>query len=72
MVNNVTMSYRCDVRFSSRPTGELLLDLYRPASASGAVPVIVWLHGGGWFTGDRTLELKPGRSTRDLTDEEIT
>ncbi|GAB04152.1 alpha/beta hydrolase fold domain-containing protein [Gordonia amarae] len=49
------MSYRCDVRFSSRPTGELLLDLYRPASASGAVPVIVWLHGGGWFTGDRTL-----------------
>lgn len=32
----------------------LLLDLYRPSGA-GPVPVVLWLHGGGWFTGDRTL-----------------
>jgi len=43
-----------DVAFASRPTGELLLDLYRPA-IEAPVPVIVWLHGGGWFTGDRSL-----------------
>ena len=41
--------------FTRRDTGDLLLDLYRPLSAGAPVPVIVWLHGGGWFTGDRTL-----------------
>lgn len=41
--------------FARRDTGELLLDLYRPAAAGADVPVVVWLHGGGWFTGDRTL-----------------
>ncbi|MHC5560928.1 alpha/beta hydrolase fold domain-containing protein [Kocuria sp. U4B] len=42
------------VVFARRPTGDLLLDLYRP-DVAGPVPVILWLHGGGWFTGDRTL-----------------
>lgn len=41
--------------FARRDTSDLLLDLYRPPSARAPVPVIVWLHGGGWFTGDRTL-----------------
>ncbi len=44
-----------DVVFSCRTTGDLVLDLYRPATADSPVPVVVWLHGGGWFTGDRTL-----------------
>jgi acetyl esterase/lipase len=38
----------------ARPEGHsLLLDLYLPDSASGPVPVIVWVHGGGWEAGDR-------------------
>lgn len=32
-----------------------LLDLHIPLTDAGAVPVVLWLHGGGWFTGDRTL-----------------
>src|SRR5699024_2174104 len=40
--------------YASRSTGDLALDLYQPATDS-AVPVVIWLHGGGWFTGDRTL-----------------
>ncbi|MFM8528506.1 MAG: hypothetical protein ACKOD2_02310, partial [Ilumatobacteraceae bacterium] len=28
------------------------LDLYIPAGC-GAVPVVVWVHGGGWRTGDK-------------------
>ena len=44
-----------DLVFAQRKTGDLLLDLYRPPAAETPVPVIVWLHGGGWFTGDRTL-----------------
>ena len=41
--------------FAHRPTGDLLLDLFLPASHEGPVPVVLWVHGGGWFTGDRTL-----------------
>lgn len=40
--------------YAHRTTGDLALDLYRPA-ADHPVPVVIWLHGGGWFTGDRTL-----------------
>ena len=40
--------------FAHRATGDLLLDLHRPAT-NHPVPVVLWLHGGGWFTGDRTL-----------------
>lgn len=32
-----------------------LLDVYRPADSSQALPVIVSVHGGGYFYGDRTL-----------------
>ncbi|HET7845663.1 MAG TPA: alpha/beta hydrolase [Xanthomonadales bacterium] len=32
----------------------LRMDVYR-ANAAGPRPVVVWLHDGGWLTGDRTL-----------------
>ncbi|MBF6196256.1 alpha/beta hydrolase [Nocardia implantans] len=43
--------------FATRPEGPLLLDLYRPRHGASRLPhpVVVWVHGGGWFTGDRTL-----------------
>ncbi len=38
----------------ARPNGySLLLDLYLPENASGAVPVVVWVHGGGWKNGSK-------------------
>ncbi|GAA1440341.1 hypothetical protein GCM10009602_12900 [Nocardiopsis tropica] len=43
-----------EVVFARRDTGDLLLDLYRPASAERPVPVVLWVHGGGWYAGDRT------------------
>lgn len=42
-----------DVPFAHPDTGPLLLNLYHPGSP--VAPVVLWLHGGGWFTGDRTL-----------------
>lgn len=44
-----------DIVFADRSTGALLLDLYTPAEAVKPTPVVIWLHGGAWLTGDRTL-----------------
>lgn len=41
--------------YASRPGADLLLDLYLPTSPiRRPVPVIVFLHGGGWSGGTRT------------------
>jgi acetyl esterase/lipase len=43
------------VTYAVRDGHELVLDLYTPAAAAGArLPVIVFLHGGGWAGGTRT------------------
>jgi len=40
-----------------------VLDIYTPADAKG-LPVIFWIHGGGWQTGDKTsVQEKPGAFT---------
>lgn len=40
----------------TRPGGSpQLLDLYLPQGVARPLPVIVWLHGGGWRLGDRRL-----------------
>jgi len=40
----------------------LLLDLFIPLDGTGPYPVVVWLHGGGWYSGD-----KEGNPPRFLT-----
>ena len=42
------------VTYASPDGRDLALDLYRPSGASGRLPVIVFLHGGGWSGGTRT------------------
>ncbi|MFG0333766.1 MAG: prolyl oligopeptidase family serine peptidase [Maioricimonas sp. JB049] len=38
----------------SRPDAEpLRLDLYRPKKFDGRLPVVMWVHGGGWKQGDK-------------------
>lgn len=34
------------------PTGQTKIRIYRPTGAEGALPVVVYLHGGGWVLGD--------------------
>ncbi|WP_337060113.1 alpha/beta hydrolase [Kineococcus sp. G2] len=46
---------RTTLEFAERDGGPLLADLVLPPGAAGPAPVVVWLHGGGWFTGDRHL-----------------
>jgi acetyl esterase/lipase len=40
--------------YATRGGGDLLLDLYLPKGVDGPLPVIVFLHGGGWSGGTRT------------------
>ncbi|MFF0222877.1 alpha/beta hydrolase fold domain-containing protein [Streptomyces sp. NPDC004629] len=44
-----------DQVFAQRDTGPLLMDLVLPDRPTGNDPAIIWLHGGGWWAGDRTL-----------------
>ena len=44
-----------DIEFA-RPEGDpLLLDLYLPAHPDGPLPVVIWVHGGGWSLGDKSF-----------------
>jgi len=40
--------------YSSPGGHDLVLDLYRPSGASAKLPVVIFLHGGGWSAGTRT------------------
>lgn len=40
---------------------ELKLDLARPRAGRGPFPAVVWIHGGGWMSGDRTMGHGPLR-----------
>lgn len=35
------------------PLAAQRLDLYLPVGATSPVPVVVWIHGGGWQSGDK-------------------
>lgn len=36
---------------------DLQLDIYRPKAQSGALaPILLYIHGGGWILGDRTMQ----------------
>lgn len=46
------------------PKGRTNIRIYRPANARGPLPVVVYVHGGGWVLGDRETH---DRLVRELT-----
>lgn len=42
-----------DLEYSRAETSTQLLDLYYPQNCDGPVPVIIWVHGGGWKNGSK-------------------
>jgi acetyl esterase/lipase len=48
-----------DIPYTDKPHERQVLDVYAPAGAKN-LPVVFWIHGGGWQTGDKKqVELKP-------------
>jgi acetyl esterase/lipase len=42
-----------DIVYAQVGERKLLLDLYVPPKGSGPLPVVVWIHGGGWRSGSK-------------------
>ena len=42
-----------DTSFPVGPTGSVPVRIVRPAGVAGPLPVVVYVHGGGWILGDR-------------------
>lgn len=44
-----------DLAYAGTSLSTQKLDLYVPAGATAATPVVIWIHGGGWTGGDKAL-----------------
>jgi acetyl esterase/lipase len=53
-----------DIEFARVGDMPLLLDLYRPESSGQTLPLVVWIHGGGWSGGDKAGNVAMPLTTR--------
>src|SRR5688572_29288725 len=53
------ISTKRDIPYAERADARQKVDIYSPEGAKN-LPVVFWIHGGGWQTGDRTnVQVKP-------------
>ncbi|MEO6392889.1 MAG: alpha/beta hydrolase [Pyrinomonadaceae bacterium] len=50
-----TFTMHSDLAYVNDGNPAHTLDLYIPDGATGPIPLIVWIHGGGWQSGDKSL-----------------
>lgn len=50
-----TVQVQRDIEFARVNGQSLGLDIYTPKKSVGKLPVVVWLHGGGWNMGDKNF-----------------
>jgi acetyl esterase len=55
-----------DCMVSGGPTGQVGVRTVRPAGATGALPIVLHLHGGGWILGDRDTHERMYRELAEL------
>jgi len=48
-----SLTFQSGIPYVANATAEQTLDLYLPQTG-GNHPLIVWVHGGGWWAGDKT------------------
>jgi acetyl esterase/lipase len=55
----LALDVKRDVRYADSAHERHVLDIYSPHGAKN-LPVVFWIHGGGWQTGDKTsVQIKP-------------
>jgi len=52
-VKSAASTLEKDIVFAKIDGRELRLDLVRPTSGTRPLPLVLWVHGGGWLMGDR-------------------
>ena len=52
-VRAATLEIKRDIAYTDSGDARHKLDIYAPQSAKN-LPVVFWIHGGGWVTGDKT------------------
>jgi acetyl esterase/lipase len=52
-----------DIAYANDTLKKHLLDVYLPAQASGKLPLVIWVHGGGWMTNDKFADMGYMKST---------
>jgi acetyl esterase/lipase len=46
---------KLDITYKTTTQGPLKLDLHYPAARNASYPLVIFTHGGGWTTGDKTI-----------------
>jgi acetyl esterase/lipase len=46
-----------DINYANDTLQKHLLDIYLPAKATGKVPLVIFVHGGGWLTNDKYADM---------------
>jgi hypothetical protein len=54
---------RQDLTIDGAPAGQVNIAIYRPAGATGVLPVVLYTHGAGWVFGD--LHTRPAGPAAD-------
>ena len=58
MVRRLALTYTNLVYVEDQPHPRHILDLYIP-NGPGVYPLLVWIHGGAWWAGDKESDLPP-------------
>src|SRR6186713_286782 len=49
--------YHQNVPYARDTIKKHLLDVYLPPNAKGNVPLVIWVHGGGWMLNDKYADM---------------
>jgi acetyl esterase/lipase len=50
-------TYHQNIPYAGDTLKKHLLDIYLPAQIKGKLPLVIWVHGGGWMTNDKYADM---------------
>lgn len=68
-VNTDNLTFKSDIAYGPAPLQRL--DLYTPKSAKGPLPIVIFVHGGGWHRGDKAQGDRKDKGTTYVNNDVI-